>query len=726
MGHSNNLDIYHNGFVPPDLHFPPSSIPLKPIETRYLLIRALGHGSFGTVTLAKAQFDLKCLSKDVNTNLTLMYQDKSLPQNKITKYQKLVAIKTMVTRLKTLHEYKKVREVKFIMRMAPSAHLIQIFEIFIDNTNFQLHIVMEYMEQNLYQMMKHRKHKPFSYPSLKSILAQLLAGIKHIHSYNFFHRDIKPENILVTPSQMYYEKDEKYTDSYVIKLADFGLARDIYNKKTYTPYVSTRWYRSPEILLRNGYYSTPLDIWAFGCVAFEMVNFQPLFPGNDELDQVWKILKILGTPYKSPEFSHINSSPSGGFWKDSLILINKLNLKLPFVEGIDITTLLANPRLKDLSEVIINCLRWDPNQRASATELAKFKYFHNTIIQKESENGSKTISDMQQAMLFAGINPTQFNAINQKLKINGEEEELEKMIQKPIKRQCISRSSPNIISKSYSNQYENSENVGVAKQLDDRLTVKEFLHDYQRESVQNNTIFIPEEVPSFQFGDSNNDFAPDTNDNHTGLEMALDEFYESECDDGFENDMDIVIDNQADIEEDENDDELSKEIERNLKNCYIPREVPDEIISSSVKDTFYDCNTGNKTNLQNYNSGNINVTINQDMLKDFSESFSMSINLQKGRFHSPDHTQQTNLKGSSSYMLSNNIQQEIQPKHNNLLDSSFESSLNFTPRKFLPETQVGEPFFDVNPNEMVNNLQTLPQRSPRKRTSTQILGNITF
>ena len=90
---------------------------------------------------------------------------------------------------------KKVREVKFIMRMAPSAHLIQIFEIFIDNTNFQLHIVMEYMEQNLYQMMKHRKHKPFSYPSLKSILAQLLAGIKHIHSYNFFHRDIKPENI---------------------------------------------------------------------------------------------------------------------------------------------------------------------------------------------------------------------------------------------------------------------------------------------------------------------------------------------------------------------------------------------------------------------------------------------------------------------------------------------------------------------------------------------------
>lgn len=752
MGFTDLTGSHNTGFVPPDLHFPPSSIPLKPIETRYLLIRSLGHGSFGTVTLAKAQFDLELLSKD-GCNSTLMYQDKYLPQNKMTKNQKLVAIKTMVTRLKTLHDYKRVRELKFILRMAPNPHLIQIFEVFIDNTNFQLHIVMEYMEQNLYQMMKHRKNKVFSYPSLKSILAQLLAGILHIHSYGFYHRDIKPENILITPTSMYYENSDGYPDSYVIKLADFGLARDVYNKKPYTPYVSTRWYRSPEILLRNGYYSTPLDIWAFGCVAFEMVTFQPLFPGNDELDQVWKILEVLGTPYKSPEFSNINSGPCGGFWKDSLLLLNKLNLKLPFSDGIEITTLVSNPRLKDLADVIDKCIRWDPNKRPSALELSQFRYFNDSIVQKEVYKGSKEISTMQQAMLFAGINPAPFSVINKNLRIDGRIEDLrsKETHQTPTKRQCISYLPGNLNSYTQSNQIEVSTHDTLNHLLDEKLTVQEFLHEYQRETtdINNHFEFIQENAPSYHFANITNESVKN-NGNYTpgSLNMVLEDLPESQCEVGFDADIDIGEDDECDTEGDQIDNELSREIERNLKNCYIPREVPIDDISSPIKSSIYEYKSGNKANLTNKESGIIDVTIHQDVFKDFSGDFSIGINfpstneVQNSQPYDDDdnnnitnnnHTNNNNnnnhkstYKDTGSCMLSDNIQREIQPKHNNLLDSSFETSLNFTPRSFLPELQIQESLFNMGTDEIEDNLQTLPQRCPKKTTDSQYMGNITF
>ena len=103
-------------------------------------------------------------------------------------------------------------------------------------------------------------------------------------------------------------------------MGDYGLARHVSNIKPYTAYVSTRWYRSPEILLRQKWYSRPIDIWAFGAVAVETANFVPLFPGSNELDQIWKILKILGTPFV-PEPKAINASyvvPLGGYWTEAL------------------------------------------------------------------------------------------------------------------------------------------------------------------------------------------------------------------------------------------------------------------------------------------------------------------------------------------------------------------------------------------------------------------------
>lgn len=69
-----------------------------------------------------------------------------------------------------------------------------------------------------------------------------------------------------------------------LKLADLGSCKGVYSKHPYTEYISTRWYRSPECLMTDGYYDQKMDIWGAGCVMFEITALFPLFPGTNELD----------------------------------------------------------------------------------------------------------------------------------------------------------------------------------------------------------------------------------------------------------------------------------------------------------------------------------------------------------------------------------------------------------------------------------------------------------
>lgn len=83
----------------------------------------------------------------------------------------------------------------------------------------------------------------------------------------------------------------------MLKLADFGLARAFgIPVRAYTHEVVTLWYRSPEILLGARHYSTPVDVWSIGCIFAEMINHAPLFPGDSEIDELFRIFRVLGTP----------------------------------------------------------------------------------------------------------------------------------------------------------------------------------------------------------------------------------------------------------------------------------------------------------------------------------------------------------------------------------------------------------------------------------------------
>jgi len=122
---------------------------------------------------------------------------------------------------------------------------------------------------------------------VKSYMWQIMKSLDHMHRKGIFHRDIKPENILIESSTEIGKG---------LKLADFGSCRGIYSKQPYTEYISTRWYRAPECLLTDGYYGPEMDLWGAGCVMFEITCLYPLFPGNNEVDQISRIHKILGTP----------------------------------------------------------------------------------------------------------------------------------------------------------------------------------------------------------------------------------------------------------------------------------------------------------------------------------------------------------------------------------------------------------------------------------------------
>lgn len=235
-----------------------------------------------------------------------------------------------------------LREVIFLRSLPSHPHLVPALDIFLDPMSKKLHIAMEYMDGNLYQLMKARDHKYLDGPSVKSILFQIIAGLQHIHDHHFFHRDIKPENILVSTSapQDSSSTFRRYSQlvtppstppNYTIKIADFGLARETHSKLPYTTYVSTRWYRAPEVLLRAGEYSAPVDIWAVGAMAVEIATLKPLFPGGNEVDQVWRVCEIMGSP--GNWVNKHGQKVGGGEWKEGVKLAQKLGFSFPKVSS---------------------------------------------------------------------------------------------------------------------------------------------------------------------------------------------------------------------------------------------------------------------------------------------------------------------------------------------------------------------------------------------------------
>lgn len=149
----------------------------------------------------------------------------------------------------------------------------------------RLYLVFEYLDLDLKKHMDTCPDLAKDPRLIKTFLYQILRGIAYCHSHRVLHRDLKPQNLLI----------DRRTNA--LKLADFGLARAFgIPVRTFTHEVVTLWYRAPEILLGSCHYSTPVDVWSVGCIFAEMVTQRPLFPGDSEIDELFRIFRLLGTP----------------------------------------------------------------------------------------------------------------------------------------------------------------------------------------------------------------------------------------------------------------------------------------------------------------------------------------------------------------------------------------------------------------------------------------------
>ncbi|KAH7101883.1 mitogen activated protein kinase [Auriculariales sp. MPI-PUGE-AT-0066] len=218
------------------------------VTSRYADLQPIGMGAFGLVCSAK---------------------DDILQSN--------VALKKIVKPFSELVLAKRTyRELKLLKHLRHD-NIIGLGDIFISPSE-DMYIITELLGTDLHRLLTSRRlEKQF----IQYFLYQILRALKYVHSAGVVHRDLKPSNILIN-------------ENCDLKICDFGLARIKDNQMT--GYVSTRYYRAPEIMLTWQQYDIAVDMWSTGCILAEMLEGRPLFPGRDHVHQFTLITELLGTP----------------------------------------------------------------------------------------------------------------------------------------------------------------------------------------------------------------------------------------------------------------------------------------------------------------------------------------------------------------------------------------------------------------------------------------------
>ncbi|KAI9198249.1 hypothetical protein LWI28_012472 [Acer negundo] len=221
----------------------------------YMAERVVGTGSFGIV------FQAKCLETGETVAIKKVLQDR---------------------------RYKN-RELQ-LMRVMDHPNVISLKHCFFSTTSKNelfLNLVMEYVPESMYRVLKHyssaNQRMPLIY--VKLYMYQIFRGLAYIHTVpGVCHRDLKPQNLLVDPL------------THQVKICDFGSAKQLINGEANIAYICSRFYRAPELIFGATEYTTSIDIWSAGCVLAELLLGQPLFPGENAVDQLVEIIKVLGTP----------------------------------------------------------------------------------------------------------------------------------------------------------------------------------------------------------------------------------------------------------------------------------------------------------------------------------------------------------------------------------------------------------------------------------------------
>ncbi|XP_065210912.1 cyclin-dependent kinase-like 4 [Planococcus citri] len=353
----------------------------------YEVLSVAGEGSYGIV--------MKCRHRHSKEIVAI---------KKITDYNNDNYVKKMI-----------LREVRILKRLRHE-NLVQLFEVFKKKRRFYL--VFEYIGKTVLDDLENNPKGLGEQQALEYIY-QLIRVVDFCHTRNIIHRDIKPENLLISSTG-------------ILKLCDFGCARIISNYQdcVCTEYVATRWYRAPELLVRDRKYGKPVDVWAVGCVLAEVLSGEPLFPGQSDIDQLYMIMKCFGKLcsrhqqiLSSSDFQHNNNKISDDFEKYSKNSMNSFHALHKLFPKWSINTI----------NLVALCLDLDPEKRATAIQLLNNEYFQiknineewfASLLQKTEEQNLKSLlkSELKHNKEFLKDSSTPHNFSGLKVTSNNREE----------------------------------------------------------------------------------------------------------------------------------------------------------------------------------------------------------------------------------------------------------------------------------------------------------------
>ena len=440
----------------------------------YEILERLGGGSFADVYKAK--------EKSTNTLVAIKVLKK-----KYSKFEDCL----------DLRECKSLQKLNHIPYQKGIENIIKLKQIIFIKESGILNLVFEYMEKDLFELLKLKKK--LNENEIREISYQTLLGLSLMHKYGFFHRDLKPENLLVSNNKK-------------IKIADFGLAREIRSVPPYTEYVSTRYYRAPECILKSNNYNSPIDIWALGCIIAEMyLHPIPIFFGNNEKEVLFKINSILGFP--------IN-------WNEGIQLGKKLNIKFLNCNGVDLKNVILNAS-DDAIDLIKLMLQWDPNKRPTANNLLGHPFFNFCNFENEKlydisnicikeKKGKKNLGEskiskgsfIDETNISRILNDTEgFDRLINKLKREKREEDKRFEIEKKDFNFGVVSTSTNLIIETNGN----SDNLDNNKEDENRNFDNQFnLNNNNEFNLNNNNEFNLNNNKEFNLN-NNNEFNLDNN-----------------------------------------------------------------------------------------------------------------------------------------------------------------------------------------------------------------------
>ncbi|XP_064423814.1 cyclin-dependent kinase 11B isoform X2 [Latimeria chalumnae] len=346
----------------------PDSPPMSPVELKKELPKYLP-----ALQGCRSVEEFQCLNRIEEGTYGVVYRAKD------KKTDEIVALKRLkMEKEKEGFPITSLREINTILK-AQHPNIVTVREIVVGSNMDKIYIVMNYVEHDLKSLMETMK-QPFLPGEVKTLMIQLLRGVRHLHDNWILHRDLKTSNLLLSHAG-------------ILKIGDFGLAREYGSPlKPYTPVVVTLWYRAPELLLGAKEYSTAVDMWSVGCIFGELLTQKPLFPGKSEIDQINKVFKDLGTPSEKiwPGYNELPAIKKMTFTDYPYNNLRKRFGALLSDQGFDL-----------MNKFLTYC----PAKRTNAEEALKHEYFHETPLPIEPSMFPTWPAKSEQQRVKRGTSP---------------------------------------------------------------------------------------------------------------------------------------------------------------------------------------------------------------------------------------------------------------------------------------------------------------------------------